>query len=103
MLRSDTPKRDRLAVFVPGHRLATGFREGAHGSYSNIACLHPQLALDWYQLMQTDLAQALDWEKAIQQWMNDHIIPYILEQKYADPACVSRSAGFGLSESLLPR
>ncbi|RRA98024.1 dihydrodipicolinate synthase family protein [Larkinella rosea] len=78
---------DRLAVFVPGHRLATGFRQGAHGSYSNIACLHPQLALDWYRLMQTDLAQALDWEKAIQHFMNDHIIPYILEQKYPDPAC----------------
>jgi 4-hydroxy-tetrahydrodipicolinate synthase len=76
-----------LSVFVPGHRLATGFREGAHGSYSNIACLHPQLAKDWYRLMQTDLQEALQWEQTIQRFMNDHILPYILEQKFADPAC----------------
>ena len=86
---------DRLAVCVPGHRLATGFREGAHGSYSNVACLHPQLAKEWYQLMQTDLPQALEWEQRIQQFMTDYIIPYILDQKYADPACDKFLAAVG--------
>ncbi|MFC5409297.1 dihydrodipicolinate synthase family protein [Larkinella bovis] len=86
---------DRLAVFVPGHRLATGFREGAHGSYSNIACLHPQLALDWYRLMQTDLDEALRWESDIQQFMHGYILPYILEQNYSDPACDKFLAAVG--------
>ncbi|WP_138992812.1 dihydrodipicolinate synthase family protein [Larkinella sp. C7] len=84
-----------LSVFVPGHRLATGFREGAHGSYSNVACLHPQLALDWYHLMQTDLPQALEWEQRIQQFMTEYIVPYILDQKYADPACDKFLAAVG--------
>ncbi|GAB3925505.1 dihydrodipicolinate synthase family protein [Larkinella terrae] len=86
---------DRLAVFVPGHRLATGFREGAHGSYSNIACLHPQLAQAWYQLMQTDPNEALRWESAIQQFMNDYILPYIRDQQYSDPACDKLLAAVG--------
>ncbi|WP_343221509.1 dihydrodipicolinate synthase family protein [Mesorhizobium silamurunense] len=30
-----------LSVFVPGHTLATGYAHGAHGSYSNVACLTP--------------------------------------------------------------
>ncbi|TIU14215.1 MAG: dihydrodipicolinate synthase family protein, partial [Mesorhizobium sp.] len=31
-----------FSVFVPGHTLATGFAQGAHGSYSNVACLNPK-------------------------------------------------------------
>lgn len=84
-----------LAVFVPGHRLATGFREGAHGSYSNVACLHPQLAKDWYQLMQTDLNEALEWERAIQQFMTDCIFPLIRDHQYSDPACDKFLAAVG--------
>jgi len=30
-----------LSVFIPGHRLITGIRSGAHGAYSNLACLNP--------------------------------------------------------------
>ncbi|GAB3708410.1 dihydrodipicolinate synthase family protein [Spirosoma flavus] len=76
-----------LSVFVPGHFLATGVQEGAHGAYSNVACLHPKLAQDWYDLMQTDLPQALEWEQGIQQWMRECIAPYITEKGYPNPAC----------------
>ncbi|GAB3945440.1 dihydrodipicolinate synthase family protein [Spirosoma harenae] len=76
-----------LSVFIPGHFLATGIKEGAHGAYSNVACLHPKLAQDWYNLMQTDLTQALEWEIGIQQWMREYIAPYITEKGYANPAC----------------
>ncbi len=44
-----------LAVFVGGHTLATGIQHGAHGSYSNVACLHPAGAQRWYHQMLSDL------------------------------------------------
>ncbi|MBD2703836.1 dihydrodipicolinate synthase family protein [Spirosoma sp. BT702] len=76
-----------LSVFVPGHFLATGIQEGAHGAYSNVACLHPKLAQDWYNLMLSDLDQALEWEQGIQRWMREYIAPYITEKGYPNPAC----------------
>ena len=36
-----------LSLFVPGHELATGISHGAHGSYSNVACLSPRGAVRW--------------------------------------------------------
>jgi len=48
-----------LAVFVPGHHLATGMKEGlGAGAYSNVACLSPRGAQNWYRLMQQDIAEA---------------------------------------------
>jgi 4-hydroxy-tetrahydrodipicolinate synthase len=76
-----------LSVFVPGHFLATGVREGAHGAYSNVACLNPRVAQDWYNLMQTDLETALEWETRIQQFMNKFIAPYITERRFSNQAC----------------
>ncbi|GAB3987327.1 dihydrodipicolinate synthase family protein [Spirosoma daeguense] len=76
-----------LSVFIPGHFLATGIQEGAHGAYSNVACLHPKLAQRWSDLTQTDLGQALTWEQGIQQWMREYIAPYITEKGYPNPAC----------------
>ena len=37
-----------LSVFIPGHNLASGILSGAHGAYSNIACLNPFAAQKWY-------------------------------------------------------
>ena len=44
-----------LSVFVPGHLLASGIPRGAHGSYSNVACLNPAAAQRWTDQIQTDL------------------------------------------------
>lgn len=76
-----------LSVFVPGHRLATGIREGASGAYSNAACLHPGAAQAWYNQMQTDLDAALEVESRLGQFMGEHIVPYITEQGYCPAAC----------------
>lgn len=76
-----------LSVFVPGHTLATGIREGVHGAYSNVACLHPKVAQEWYNLMQTDMETALEWQTRIQEFMNGYIAPYITGQRYANAAC----------------
>ena len=38
-----------VAVFVPGHHLATGIANGAAGAYSNVACLSPAGSQRWYR------------------------------------------------------
>ena len=65
-----------LSVFVPGHDLASGTRLGAHGSYSNVACLSPRGAMSWQELMRTDITAALELEHRIKQFLNTHIVPF---------------------------
>jgi 4-hydroxy-tetrahydrodipicolinate synthase len=64
-----------LAIFVPGHHLATGYQWGAAGSYSNVACLQPAGAARWYELMKTDHPSALALERRILEFLQRHIIP----------------------------
>jgi 4-hydroxy-tetrahydrodipicolinate synthase len=79
--------RSDLSVFVPGHRLATGMAQGAHGAYSNVACLHPKAAQVWTDQMLSDRDGALELETRIQAFIVDHIVPFIVEHKYCDAAC----------------
>ncbi|HVY76551.1 MAG TPA: dihydrodipicolinate synthase family protein [Puia sp.] len=74
-----------LAVFVPGHFLATGFRQGASGAYSNIACLSPKGSQWWWELMQTDLDQALLLQTRILEFLDECINPY-KQAGYSNPA-----------------
>lgn len=76
-----------LSVFVPGHRLASGVRRGAHGAYSNVACLNPAAAQRWTDQMQTDLAAALEVEQRLRRFMDGCIVPFITEQGYCNAAC----------------
>jgi 4-hydroxy-tetrahydrodipicolinate synthase len=75
-----------FSVFVPGSRLATGIRLGAHGAYSNVACLHPKIAQQWYESMETDPGGALELEKRIQLFIKEQIVPLMTGKKYSDPA-----------------
>ncbi|MBO9151291.1 dihydrodipicolinate synthase family protein [Chitinophaga sp. GCM10012297] len=75
-----------LSVFIPGHHLATGVRAGAHGAYSNVACLNPLTAQQWYDSMQTDMEGALELESRIQRFMNEQIVPYITQKGYSNQA-----------------
>jgi dihydrodipicolinate synthase/N-acetylneuraminate lyase len=77
----------RLSVFVPGHLLASGVRRGAHGAYSNVACLNPLAAQRWTDQMQVDLAGALELEKRLRQFMEGCIAPFIMEHHYCNAAC----------------
>ncbi len=77
----------RLSVFVPGHLLASGVQRGAHGAYSNVACLNPAAAQRWTDLMRTDLPAALEVERRLRRFMDDYILPFIIEQKYCNAAC----------------
>jgi len=75
-----------LSVFVPGHFLATGFQTGvAAGAYSNIACLSPQRAQWWWELMQTDIAGAIAVQEKILQFFSECINPY-KNAGYSNPA-----------------
>ncbi|UPK73519.1 dihydrodipicolinate synthase family protein [Nocardioidaceae bacterium SCSIO 66511] len=66
---------ERCAVFVPGHRLATGMTRGAAGSYSNIAALSPAGAVRWYSLLRDDPAAGLDVERRIATLFDEQIAP----------------------------
>lgn len=74
-----------LSVFVPGHHLASGYLHGAHGSYSNVACLSPAGSVRWWKLMQTDLPAALDVERRLIDFFARHITP-IGRAGFSNPA-----------------
>ncbi|WP_119079816.1 dihydrodipicolinate synthase family protein [Chitinophaga alhagiae] len=84
-----------LSVFIPGHHLATGVQRGAHGAYSNVACLHPGVAQQWYNTMLVNMPVALELEARIQQFMTEHIVPYITQQGYSNQAVDKLLAAVG--------
>jgi len=84
-----------LAVFVPGHHLATGYRLGTHGSYSNVACLHPAGAQRWYEQITADIDAALDVEVRLRAFMDEHIVPFMTKQGFSAPAVDKLLAAIG--------
>ena len=73
------------ALFVPGHHLATGKRNGvAAGAFSNVACLSPSGAQRWTDLMATDLDAALDIERRLIHFMDEHIVPFRTNHGYSN-------------------
>ncbi|MFG1908315.1 dihydrodipicolinate synthase family protein [Kribbella sp. NPDC048928] len=63
----DETVRSGLAIFVPGHFLASMSLLGAHGSYSNVAALSPDGAVA--------TAQDLDVERRIAEFFAAHVAP----------------------------
>jgi 4-hydroxy-tetrahydrodipicolinate synthase len=84
-----------IAVFVPGHHLATGIANGAAGAYSNVACLSPAGGQRWYQQMLVDLPAALELEGRIRHFMDSAIVPFIVRDGYANPALDKLLAAIG--------
>lgn len=72
----------KLSVFIPGGKFVSGIREGAQGSYSNVACLSPAGAQRWYELTMTDMSASLLLEARIQTFLNGYISPFVREQGY---------------------
>jgi dihydrodipicolinate synthase/N-acetylneuraminate lyase len=71
------PVLDVLSVFIPGHHYASGIGQGAHGAYSNIACLSPSGAVHWARLTKTDATAALEVEANIADFMAEAIAPML--------------------------
>jgi 4-hydroxy-tetrahydrodipicolinate synthase len=76
-----------LSIFVPGHRLATGIKMGAHGAYSNMACLNPFAAQKWFDMILTDPEAAMELEVRINRFMSGLIAPFISKLQYPNHAC----------------
>lgn len=74
-----------LSIFVPGHHLATGLLAGAHGSYSNVACLSPAGAVAWSASVITDPLAALALERRIVDFFQTHVTPFA-RQGYCNAA-----------------
>jgi len=81
------PVFSTLSVFIPGHHLVTGIKQGAQGSYSNVACLNPFAAQRWYELSLREMDAALELEGRIQNFMKLAIEPFITKHHYANHAC----------------
>ncbi|ANM14943.1 MULTISPECIES: dihydrodipicolinate synthase family protein [unclassified Rhizobium] len=76
-----------LSLFVPGHHLATGVRQGvAAGSFSNVACLNPRGAQIWTVSMRNELDAALELERRICAFMDAHIVPFRQQFGYSNAA-----------------
>jgi dihydrodipicolinate synthase/N-acetylneuraminate lyase len=62
-----------VSIFIPGHTLASEMPKGARGAYSNIACLNPGAAQKWYEMMLTDIDEAIQLEKRIDVFREQYI------------------------------
>lgn len=89
------PLAGHLAVFVTGHRLATGRAEGvAAGAYSNVACLSPAGARQWENLMADEPSEARRVEERLGIFFRECILPFH-RAGYADPALDKLLAAVG--------
>jgi dihydrodipicolinate synthase/N-acetylneuraminate lyase len=85
-----------VSLFVPGHHLATGVREGvAAGAFSNVACLNPAAAQNWWDSMATDLEAALELEQRICQFLETEIMPFKLIEGHCNAALDKLLAAIG--------
>ena len=84
-----------LSVFVPGHNLASGFKLGANGAYSNVACLHPKAAQNWWKLMQTDIEAAILLENELKEFFRTSITPLGAERGFSNAALDKCLAAIG--------
>jgi dihydrodipicolinate synthase/N-acetylneuraminate lyase len=76
-----------FALFVPGHHLATGMKQGvASGSFSNVACLNPAGAQSWTKLMRTDIEAALEIERRICVFIDCYILPFRRDHGFSNAA-----------------
>jgi dihydrodipicolinate synthase/N-acetylneuraminate lyase len=79
------PVLDRAAVFVPGHRMASGLARGAQGSYSNVAAMSPDGAARWLAMARTDPVAAAVLENRLSDLFARHIEP-LQREGYGNPA-----------------
>jgi len=85
----------RMSVFIPGHHLATGIKEKiGSGSYSNVACINPDAARKWYDIMLSDVERGMLIENMVRKFFDEEIIP-LASRGYSDPALDKLLAAVG--------
>lgn len=91
---------NHMSVFVAGVQLGSGIINGcASGSYSNLACLTPQGAVDWYQRILSNPQTALEQESQILNVFGKAIAPFrgAFSNSALDKALASAGAWTGIS------
>lgn len=96
------PVLARLSVFIPGHFYASGIAQGAHGAYSNMACLSPPGAVRWAALARSDPPAAMDLERRIARFMAEAVNP-VLSAGYQGFAIDKAMAAAGGWTPISPR
>lgn len=98
------PLFGRVSVFIPGHTLAEGLARGAHGAYSNVACLSPAGAARWYELARRDLEAARALGRRIAAFWLGQISP-IISRDGLTPMAADKAAAVagGWLPGLTPR
>jgi dihydrodipicolinate synthase/N-acetylneuraminate lyase len=89
------PVLARLSVFIPGHLLAEGISRGAHGAYSNVACLSPAGAKRWADLCLRDLPAARALGRRINVFWQAQIAPIITRDGMGNMAADKAAAVAG--------
>ncbi|MGV3508619.1 MAG: dihydrodipicolinate synthase family protein [Sphingobacteriaceae bacterium] len=84
-----------FSIFIPGHHLATGVSGGAHGAYSNVACLNPLFSQKWYDDIASDSNNPFEVQGRIQLFMDTCIVPYIRDKGYSNQAVDKFMAAVG--------
>ncbi|MFD2262873.1 dihydrodipicolinate synthase family protein [Lacibacterium aquatile] len=92
-----------FSVFVPGHTLASGYAQGAHGSYSNVACLSPKGALSWWEQIRRDPEGALALQARIQAFITDRVLPFRARYNVSDAGLDKAIAAAGGWGNISPR
>ncbi len=89
------PLMKRFSIFIPGHHLHKGLARGAHGAYSNVACLSPRFAQNWYELCFRDpAAGGAIGERVIAFW-ESNIAPVITKHGHSNMAADKTAAVAG--------
>jgi dihydrodipicolinate synthase/N-acetylneuraminate lyase len=83
-----------LSIFIPGHYLVTGLQNGAHGSYSNVACIDPAAAVAWNRLALARPAEAMQIQTTIIAFLDRHVAP-LLKDTYVNAAADKLLASIG--------
>jgi dihydrodipicolinate synthase/N-acetylneuraminate lyase len=92
-----------FSIFAPGHTLATAYAHGAHGSYSNVACLSPQGALQWWAQIRAGEPAAVEMQTRIQTFVAQHVLPFRTRYAVSDAALDKAMAAAGGWATLGPR
>ena len=80
------PLMGRFSIFIPGHLLHIGLARGAHGAYSNVACLNPKFAQAWYELCLSDPEAGAALGARIEAFWEAHIVPIITKHGHSNMA-----------------
>lgn len=89
------PLMERFSIFIPGHHLHIGLARGAHGAYSNVACLRPAFAQAWYELCMSNPEAGAALGARVMAFWESNIAPVITKHGHSNMAADKTAAVAG--------